>query len=372
MGNVEPAPPHDEDEVVEDLPPPQPELTPDFADDWRQLHATIQGLLLDEAALRAQCDKLMPVVGSEYLAMQTEQGSDSEEEPENQDDEVANGIRQGAADSRRILPSGLRSVTQYIINRTGCRHPVTLKRASTVFAGFAYRSDGLSPAEFRGYVASILTQVLRELEYRSSAAGVRLDNASETLSPRVGRTADSSEVESSTRGLPGTCTPPLPHAAAAPMPPMDLPAVSAQVPLAPIGSDLAPLDLRSEGIASVPSDMPDARSSGTAPEGLSELQALTRDLEALSTSLGQSRLHPSADMVMPVAEEGSILSAVGPLSDMERLAEPTTTGADTGNANSLSEELSSMLSSLSNTPVLQRGLADEDIGAAPYPATAPS
>ncbi|CAE7613552.1 unnamed protein product [Symbiodinium sp. CCMP2456] len=62
-----------------------------------------------------------------------------------------------------ILTAELQPATQRLIDRLGCRHPETLQRVSQVYASVA-RRQGLSLTELKGYVACVLTQILRELD----------------------------------------------------------------------------------------------------------------------------------------------------------------------------------------------------------------
>lgn len=59
-------------------------------------------------------------------------------------------------------------VTQLLIDKLGCREENALERIGQIYhaAVSAHRGDGLGPIEFRGYVASVLTQIQRELEKR--------------------------------------------------------------------------------------------------------------------------------------------------------------------------------------------------------------
>mmetsp|Transcript_90797 Transcript_90797/g.293125 ORF Transcript_90797/g.293125 Transcript_90797/m.293125 type:complete len:293 (+) Transcript_90797:103-981(+) len=69
----------------------------------------------------------------------------------------------------RLPSEQLQKVTQSLIDKLGCRSPPVLERIgliySTVLAGKA-GGGGLSYVEFRGFVASVLTQIQRELEDR--------------------------------------------------------------------------------------------------------------------------------------------------------------------------------------------------------------
>ncbi|CAE7220840.1 hypothetical protein AK812_SmicGene4497 [Symbiodinium microadriaticum] len=62
-----------------------------------------------------------------------------------------------------ILTAELQPATQRLIDRLGCRHPETLQRVSQVYASVA-RRESLSLTELKGYVACVLTQILRELD----------------------------------------------------------------------------------------------------------------------------------------------------------------------------------------------------------------
>merc|ERR1712136_58040 len=68
----------------------------------------------------------------------------------------------------RIPLSQLHQATQMLINNLGCRDAEVLDRISTAFrlVSSGHGAIGLTIVEFRGYVASVLTQIHRELEWR--------------------------------------------------------------------------------------------------------------------------------------------------------------------------------------------------------------
>lgn len=73
---------------------------------------------------------------------------------------------------RLIRPKALHIVTQRLIDRLGSRSTEVLERIGYIYgAAAAHRGDdlgsaGIGPVEFRGFVAAVLTQILRELEER--------------------------------------------------------------------------------------------------------------------------------------------------------------------------------------------------------------
>merc|ERR1712232_1488814 len=70
--------------------------------------------------------------------------------------------------SKRIAMEQLHNVTQRLIDQFGCRSPPVLERIGHIYdtAASGSDADGIGIVEFRGYVASVLTQILRELEHR--------------------------------------------------------------------------------------------------------------------------------------------------------------------------------------------------------------
>jgi len=105
-------------------------------------------------------------------------------EPELLDDEA----------TLRIPLSQLHQATQMLINNLGCRDAEVLDRISTAFrlVSSGHGAIGLTIVEFRGYVASVLTQIHRELEWRqqiqpdaefavSADRGVEADHGPSTL-----------------------------------------------------------------------------------------------------------------------------------------------------------------------------------------------
>lgn len=65
----------------------------------------------------------------------------------------------------------LHEVTQRLVDRFGCRNPEALEKIGTIYAAAAIPKGGASAAgmgslEFRGYVAAVLNQVLKDLESR--------------------------------------------------------------------------------------------------------------------------------------------------------------------------------------------------------------
>jgi len=75
------------------------------------------------------------------------------------------------AEEPRVFPRHLRIATQSLIDRLGCRSSSVLERIGLIYqtANSSFGGIGLGPVEFRGYVASILTQIAHELEERETA-----------------------------------------------------------------------------------------------------------------------------------------------------------------------------------------------------------
>ncbi|CAK9048487.1 unnamed protein product [Durusdinium trenchii] len=65
-----------------------------------------------------------------------------------------------------VPAESLQPLTQQLIDRLRCRDPQTLERIGEVYSSFAER-PGLTPLEFQGYVACVLTQILRPLDARN-------------------------------------------------------------------------------------------------------------------------------------------------------------------------------------------------------------
>lgn len=176
--------------------------------DYGKLHAYVSNLLTDAAALSAHCRELWDDVGAVDVLPQEE----------------------------------LQPVTQRLIDGLGCRHPSSLERIGQVYSTFAHRK-GLSLLEFQGYVACVLTQILRELFARSAGSLESLERDCDDLSERSV-------------------------------------AQSLANPRAPFAVTLA------EEPVEDPQDPPDPQDA-EAPEELSELQRLTQELTSLNTSLAR-------------------------------------------------------------------------------------
>ncbi|CAE8687076.1 unnamed protein product, partial [Polarella glacialis] len=126
------------------------------AEGYLRLHSAVARLLSDDAALAEQCQCLIPPSSAAAVAQ-------------------SRSI-EGGEHLPCIQSSDLPPITQHLIDRLGCRHPATLERVSAVYSTFANRRDGLTLTEFEGYIACVLTQILKELEGRCAAAGVRVTN----------------------------------------------------------------------------------------------------------------------------------------------------------------------------------------------------
>lgn len=74
-----------------------------------------------------------------------------------------------ATEGELMSPAKLHCVTQGLIDQLGSRDPAVLARISLVFSIVTTnRQSGVGRMEFQGYVASVLTQVMRELEARQA------------------------------------------------------------------------------------------------------------------------------------------------------------------------------------------------------------
>mmetsp|Transcript_51901 Transcript_51901/g.151135 ORF Transcript_51901/g.151135 Transcript_51901/m.151135 type:complete len:412 (+) Transcript_51901:28-1263(+) len=110
----------------------------------------IEHTLNDPDALVRECDELFHLYGG-ALASQAAQ-------------DVAAGGREGI----RLTLQQLGVITQILIDKLGCRSEPVLARIGEIYhtAAAAYTGAGLGTIEFRGYVASVLTQIQRELQSR--------------------------------------------------------------------------------------------------------------------------------------------------------------------------------------------------------------
>eukprot|EP00931_Biecheleriopsis_adriatica_P054168 TRINITY_DN31843_c0_g1_i1.p1 TRINITY_DN31843_c0_g1~~TRINITY_DN31843_c0_g1_i1.p1 ORF type:complete len:769 (-),score=168.69 TRINITY_DN31843_c0_g1_i1:47-2353(-) len=263
------------------------------AERYQRLHSVVSQLLNDEEALARQCECLLPP-----------------------DSAARNRRRFKGGEDSCILPDELQGVTQVLIDRLGCRHPATLERVSAVYSTFVGRVEGLTLVEFQGYVACVLTQILRELEGRCMAAGLPVKLSQERavamssappepacptpFSATLGASRQSAKV-----------TPPEPASKAVPEPPpKELSEIERLTQeLSCLNNSLSqrvsyfdePTDLQ-DVVPEVQGDpqLQHKEMSSTSPlqpapashfttgsrEGLSEIAMLAQELDALNTSLG--------------------------------------------------------------------------------------
>jgi len=82
----------------------------------------------------------------------------------------------------------LHKLTQMLIDRFGCTSPATLDRIGHVYvaATSGRLEQGLAELEFRGYVAAVLTQILQDLERRSSTEEEASDSVGGDAEPDSG------------------------------------------------------------------------------------------------------------------------------------------------------------------------------------------
>ncbi|CAE7195586.1 unnamed protein product [Symbiodinium sp. CCMP2592] len=82
----------------------------------------------------------------------------------------------------------LHKLTQMLIDRFGCTSPATLDRIGHVYvaATSGRLEQGLAELEFRGYVAAVLTQILQDLERRSSTEEEASDGVGGDAEPDSG------------------------------------------------------------------------------------------------------------------------------------------------------------------------------------------
>lgn len=284
----------------------------DAAQGYRDLHAKISLLLSDEASLAHECSRMMPrrlkhtttlykkgkgrqrfsPPGEQYNFYDDHEGASSDALPQsNAFDATYDGTMPNEA---RIKPDELRDVTQYLINTSGCRHPATLERVTEVFSGFIRRADGLTELEFRGYIACVLTQILRELESRCVAAGVRLASVeqatpSNRLPPEVDHTIDNST------GDPGS---------------QNVTATYNQVAQHQLGSTDPTQE--QQRITWSQERRDDALVTETGP--LSDLQLLTQELNGLTQRLSESVREP----LPPTCETHTVTYCSNPLEKYDR------------------------------------------------------
>mmetsp|Transcript_10845 Transcript_10845/g.32681 ORF Transcript_10845/g.32681 Transcript_10845/m.32681 type:complete len:281 (+) Transcript_10845:110-952(+) len=120
---------------------------------WQQrsdaeLARNIEHTLANFDALMDQCDSLF----QECVAEAAEAHAEAEEPPPGQP---------------RIPAEQLHGVTQRLIDAFGCRDEPVLERIGHIYSTAASGGGGgVGAVEFRGYVASVLTQVLHELQVR--------------------------------------------------------------------------------------------------------------------------------------------------------------------------------------------------------------
>lgn len=117
-------------------------------------------------------------------------------------DDLFNSCCSGAAtahpeEEKEILVKELHIVTQRLIDRLGSRSPAVLERIGSILraasGSHGSRARGIGQVEFRGYVAAVLTQILRELEDRRACADDNADSGNEA-SPTSGATATESNA----------------------------------------------------------------------------------------------------------------------------------------------------------------------------------
>lgn len=80
---------------------------------------------------------------------------------------VAGSPKSSGSDEPRLEARRLQFVTQTIIDKLGCRADTVLERIGLIYSTVLSRSRSLSYVEFKSYVASVLTQIHRELDERS-------------------------------------------------------------------------------------------------------------------------------------------------------------------------------------------------------------
>ncbi|CAE7232860.1 unnamed protein product [Symbiodinium sp. KB8] len=134
-----------------DVEPPR-EVTPDF-----QLAEAVSHILSDVGALSTECSRMFK-------------------------DSCTPG------EAELLDAEQLHKLTQMLIDRFGCTSPATLDRIGHVYvaATSGRLEQGLAELEFRGYVAAVLTQILQDLERRSSTEDTASDGAGGDAEPDSG------------------------------------------------------------------------------------------------------------------------------------------------------------------------------------------
>ncbi|CAE7767061.1 unnamed protein product [Symbiodinium sp. CCMP2592] len=178
-----------------------------------------------------------------------------------------------------ILTSELQPATQRLIDRLGCRHPATLQRVSQVYASVA-RREGLSLTELKGYVACVLTQILRELDPATPTPDP-------PTSPRIPKppTGPGWPPGAESPGGPGCSSDGQPE-------PSDLQRLMQELSslnrsLDRRGVGCSNLDLEAEPASETPGEESEVRKSVEVSEadGAEQMRLLRKELEALSLSL---------------------------------------------------------------------------------------
>jgi len=136
---------------------------------WRhrssaELARDIERALMDFDALAHECDVLF----REYCSAKETVAEDGTEES-----------------SDRISAEQLHHVTQRLIDFLGSRSPAILERIGQIYELAASGSeDGIGAVQFHGYVASVLTQILRELQERPFSPEKNATSAGEDIHQR--------------------------------------------------------------------------------------------------------------------------------------------------------------------------------------------
>jgi len=127
-----------------------------------EIAADIEHTLANFDCLMDQCDALFQECVAEAPKEAAKPGGEPPQPPG----------EQPPGEQPRIPIEQLHQLTQRLIDALGSRHESVLERIGHIYSATAsgFSGCGIGAVEFRGYVACVLTQVLRELQERESRA----------------------------------------------------------------------------------------------------------------------------------------------------------------------------------------------------------
>eukprot|EP00928_Gymnodinium_smaydae_P063563 TRINITY_DN47106_c0_g1_i1.p1 TRINITY_DN47106_c0_g1~~TRINITY_DN47106_c0_g1_i1.p1 ORF type:complete len:378 (-),score=101.30 TRINITY_DN47106_c0_g1_i1:149-1282(-) len=262
-----------------------------------QLLEDVSSLLEDIEALSLECDEL-------YRACLAEAAAEAE---------AKNKRPPTGLDMTRLHP-----VTQRLIDRFGVRSAAVLERIGTIYSALDPGTRGLNPVELRGYIASVLVQVRRELESRPPPA-IAPDAASGS-SELAAPAAPSAGRPTEALAAAGKETPPDAKAAseAAPATVAGTAAAAAQMPEAPASAEKAETQhvLQAEATpantAAAEGQKADARRSLTEPLSLPSAawRVLHARFSAVGTDAESGNDKSVASVVAAASPSVSVVAAV--------------------------------------------------------------